>query len=221
MNLTTKEVAIEKIKKYETQLLGCKYVFIDNKSDITNIIFTGSGQKYYMMISWFNDNLDYNYLYLNPINCNYTIIDIYKQIILNCNSIHYNMIGISYGGYAAMVYSSMFPTQSLIIIDPARMGWNIDIESYIKNIKAMVYYHRSLHSHDIQEFIQIRDALEKTSIFYTIRCSLSEVHSGNIPNEEMILQYIQHSLLLCKNNCKLLMTTTKMTELSLEFLPWT
>jgi len=221
MSLTTKEIAIEKIQKYETQLFGCNYVFINNKSNITNIIFTGCGQKYYMMISWFNDNLDYNYLYLNPKYCDYKNIDIYNKIISNCNSTYYNMIGISYGGYAAMVYSSMFPTQTLIVVDPARMGWNIDIESHIKNIKAMVYYHRSLHPHDIQEFIQIRNILEQTSISYTICCSLSEVHSANIPNEEMILQYIQHSLSICKNNCKLLMTDTKISELSLEFLPWT
>ena len=144
MNLTTKEVAIEKIKKYETQLLGCKYVFIDNKSKITNIIFTGSGQKYYMMISWFNDNLDYNYLYLNPINCNYTNIDIYKQIILNCNSNHYNMIGISYGGYAAMVYSSMFPTQSLIIYNYFYKVIKND-EYIVISFLHLVYFQNGLH----------------------------------------------------------------------------
>ena len=219
--MDNKQAIINKIKKYEIQLSGCKYIFIDNKKDVTNIIFTGSGQKYYMMISWFTDNLEYNYLYLNPIYCDYTNTDIYRQIISNCHSISYNMIGISYGGYAAIVYASMFPTLCLIIIDPARMGWNINIKSCIEKLNAMVYYHRSLHPHDIQEFIQIRDALEKTSIFHTFRCSLSEVHSGNIPNEEIILQYIQHSIALSENKCKLLMTSTKMSELSLEFLPWT
>ena len=219
--MNNKEIAITKIIKYETEHLGCKYVFINNNSNITNIIFTGAGQRYYMMISWFNDCSDYNYLYLNPINCDYQNVYIYKQIISNCNSSDYNMIGISYGGYAALVYATMFPTKSLILVDPTPMSWVIDIETCIKNINSMIYYHRSLHPHDILEFTKIRNELEKTSIFYMIRCSLNETHSSNIPNEEMILQYIQHSLLLCNSNCKILMTGIEMTELSKEFLPWT
>jgi hypothetical protein len=215
--------AINKIEKYETELLGCKYVFVDNKSNITNVIFTGCGQRYYMMISWFNSNLDYNYLYLNTMHCDYTNVDIYKLIISTCNSDHYNMIGISYGAYAAIVYASMFPTKSVIIVDPSRMGWGVNIESCIKNLEVLetkLYYHRSLHPHDIQEYMQMRNALEKSSMFYTIKCSLSETHSANIPNEEMILQYINHSFLLSKN-CKIIMTETKMSDLSLEFLPLT
>jgi hypothetical protein len=89
---TNKDIAIDKILKYETELFGCKYVFIDNNSKITNIIFTGNGQKYYMMISWFNNYTDYNYLYLNTINCDYKNTEIYCNIISRCNSIYYNMI---------------------------------------------------------------------------------------------------------------------------------
>jgi hypothetical protein len=227
--LTNREIAKNKIEKYERDYLGKKYVFINNNSDVTNIIFTGGGQKYYMMISWFNDNLKYNYLYLNPLYCDYTNIAIYKEIILNCNSNYYNMIGISYGGYAAIVYASIFPTKSLIIVDPTPLSWVVNIETCIKNINSkninsknintMIYYHRSLHPHDILEFTKIRTELEKSSLFYTIRCSLSEVHSANIPNEEMILQYIQHSELLDK--CKILMSDIKMSELNREFLIWT
>jgi hypothetical protein len=217
--LSNKEIAINKIQKYEKEYLGIKYVFVNNNSNITNIIFTGAGQNYYMMISWFNDSSEYNYLYLNPLHSDYQNIDIYKTIILNCNSSHYNMIGISYGAYAAIVYASILPTKSLIIIDPTPLSWVIDLETCIKNIQAIIYYHRSIHPHDIIEYTKIRTELEKTSLFYTIRCSLSEVHSSNIPNEEMILQYIQHSYLLGK--CKILMTEIKITELDKEFLPWT
>jgi len=219
--LTNREIAITKIEKYETEYLGYKYVFVNNNSNTTNIIFTGCSQKYYMMISWFNDNLEYNYLYLNPIYCDYQNVNIYKEIILKCNSSHYNMIGISYGGFAALVYASMFPTNSLIMVDPTPVEWYIDIESCIKNINAFVYYHTSLYPSDILEFNKIRNELDKTSLFYTIRRSLSTTHSSNIPNEEMILQYIQHSLLLSKNNCKILMKNIEMAELSNEFLPWT
>lgn len=221
MKLTSKEIALSKIKKYEEEYLGCKYVFINNRSNVTNIIFTGAGQKYYMMISWFNNNLDYNYLYLNPIYCDYQNIKVYKEIISRCDSKYYNIIGISYGAYAGLVYASFLPTQSLIIIDPTPLSWIIDIETCVKNINAMIYYHRSLHPDDIKEFTKIREALEKTSLFYTIRCSLSKTHSSNIPNEEMIMQYIENSLLLNKSNCKILMTKIENSELAREFLPWT
>jgi len=221
LKLSNKEIAITKIEKYETEYLGCKYVYINNKSNVTNIIFTGAGQKYYMMISWFNHDFEHNYLYLNTSHCDYQNINIYKEIISNCNSSHYNMIGISYGGYAALVYASMFATKSLILVDPTPMSWVIDIETCIKNINAMIYYHRSLYPNDISEFTKIRNELEKTSLFYTIRCSLSKTHSSNIPNEEMILQYIQHSFIMGNFKCKILMTSIEMSELSNEFLPWT
>ena len=217
--LNNKQIALNKIEKHEREYLGVKYIFINNNSKITNIIFTGAGQKYYMMISWFNDNSEYNYLYLNTTYCDYQNIHIYREIILNCYSTHYNMIGISYGGYAAIVYASIFPTKSIIIVDPTPLSWVIDIENCIKNINAMIYYHRSLHPHDILEFTKIRTELDKSSIFYTIRCSLSEVHSSNIPSEQMILQYIQHTDVLGKY--KIIMTEIKMNELSKEFLPWT
>lgn len=132
------------------------------------------------------------------------------------------MIGISYGGYAAIVYSSVLPTYSVIIVDPARMGWNISIEPIIKNSKSVWFIHRSLDPHDIAEYTQIKDVLEQSSVFYFLRCSLSDVHSGNIPNEDMILQYIKFSENILSTKCKLLMTTTKFSEMvHLEFLPWT
>lgn len=174
-----------------------------------------------MMISWFNNNLDYNYLYLNPCHCNYENTDVYREIISNCNSTSYNMIGISYGGYSALVYASMFPTHAVIIIDPVCSTWTVDIETCIKNINAIIYYHKSLYSPDISIFTKIQNALEKTSLYYTIRCSLSDVHSANIPNEEMILQYIQHTLSLNKNTCKILMSKVNTHDLGKEFLPWT
>ena len=131
------------------------------------------------------------------------------------------MIGISYGGYAVLVYASIFPTLAVIITDPTPLSWVVDIDICLKTITAMIYYHRSLHPHDVIEFTKIRNALEKTSLFYTIRCSLSETHSANIPNEEMVLQYIQNTLSLSKNNCKILMTKNKNSELNREFLEWT
>jgi hypothetical protein len=131
------------------------------------------------------------------------------------------MIGISYGAYSAIVYSDIFPTKSIIIVDPARMGWEINIEPIILKSRSKFFYHRSLHPHDILEFVQIRDALEKSSCFYSIKCSLSDVHSANIPNEDMIIEYIKFAESIDKDNCKILMTETKMIDLVLEFLPWT
>ena len=219
--MNRREIAVKKISSYEKEYCGCKYVFINNDSSKTNVIFTGGGQKYYMLISWFNDNVDYNYLYLNCKTCDYTNIDIYKKIISMCNSKIYNMIGISYGAYSAIVYSDLFPTLSIIIVDPARIRWNVNLETIIMNSKAKFFYHRSLHPHDIQEFIQIRNALEKSSCFYTIKCSLTEVHSANIPNEGMIFEYIKFSESLENDSCSILMKNAKMSDLVLEFLPWT
>ncbi len=204
---------------YERCILDTSVVFIDNKSTTTNIIFTGAGQKYYMMISWFNDSAEYNYLYLNPSFCNYEDIDKLTSIIKSFRSLEFNMIGISYGAIAAIVYSTLFPTNALIIVDPERLGWKLDITKYIPKIKSNIFYHRSLHPHDIENYKTIRDALEKTDIFYLTRCSLSCVHSSNIPGESLILSYIKFSEKSCKGN--ILMKDTKMDELCQEFLPWT
>ena len=124
--MSQRELAIIKTKKEQT-FFGNKVVFIDNKSKITNVIFTGAGQKHYMMISWFNNSPEYKYLYLNPATCNYQDIDTLTSTISMCYSESYNMIGISYGAYAAIVYSTIFPTTSLIIVYPTRFGCNIDI----------------------------------------------------------------------------------------------
>jgi hypothetical protein len=96
-----------------------------------------------------------------------------------------------------------------------------DIQNIIINSKSKFFYHRSLHPHDIHEFLKIRDALEKSSCFYSIKCSLSDIHSANIPNEDMIIEYIKFAESINKDNCKILMTETKITDLVLEFLPWT
>lgn len=130
------------------------------------------------------------------------------------------MIGISYGAYAAIVYSELFPTSSIIIIDPARQGWNCNINNILTNSKSKIFYHRSIHPHDVLEYEQIRNSLEKPSCYYLIKCSLSQVHSCNIPNEEQIIEYIKFSELLENPKCNLLMTKTKCQELDLEFLPW-
>jgi pimeloyl-ACP methyl ester carboxylesterase len=76
------------------------------------------------------------------------------------------MIGISYGGYAAIVYASILPTKSLILVDPEPLSWVVDLENCIKNITAMIYYHRSLCPKDIFEFTKIRRELDKTSLLY-------------------------------------------------------
>ena len=219
--MNQKELAIFKTINNEQTHFGNKVIFINNNSKITNVIFTGAGQKYYMMISWFNNNPEYNYLYLNPETCNYQDIDTLTKTISIFNSEKYNMIGISYGGYAAIIYSTIFPTSSVIITDPTRMNWNINITDYIIKIKSNIFYHRSLYIPDILEYTLIRDMLEKTNNFYMIRCSLSNVHSSNIPNEDIILCYIKFSEEMSNNKCQILMKDIKMTELGTEFLPWT
>lgn len=221
MNLSVKELVIQKINSNEKEIHNCKYVFIDNKSDTTNIIFTGAGQKYYMMMSWFNEDKNHNYLYFNPLFLNYSNTEIYTKIIESCNSKFYNMIGVSYGGYAAIVYASMFPTHAVVVIDPARLGWDIDLEPYILKLNSMIFYHRSSQIHDILEYMQIRNALEKTKLWCMMRCSQIEVHSSNIPNENMILEYIKHAKNMLDDKCQILMKETTMQELFLEFLPWT
>ena len=221
MNLSVKELVIQKINNNEKEMHNCKYVFIDNKSEITNIIFTGAGQKYYMMMSWFNEDKNHNYLYLNTLYLDYSDITIYSKIIESCNSKFYNMLGVSYGGYAAIVYATLFPTRAVIVIDPARLAWNIHLEPYILKLNSMLFYHRSSHIHDILEYMQIRNALEKTKLWYMMRCSQIEVHSSNIPNENMILEYIEHAKNMLDDKCQILMKETTMQELFLEFLPWT
>lgn len=79
-----KKLATEKIQRYELEFAGGKYLFIDNKSSITNIIFTGCSQKFYMMISWFNDATDYNYLYLNPNHHNFQNTNMCLELIKSC-----------------------------------------------------------------------------------------------------------------------------------------
>jgi hypothetical protein len=201
---------------------GGRYVFVDNKSSTTNIIFTGCGQNYYMMISWFDNETDYNYLYLNPKHIDFKNTSMCTELISSCcNSICYNMIGISYGGYAAIIYSSLLPTSSVIITDPMSMRWEVQIEEIIKNSRSVWFIHRSLNPHDVAEYTQLRNILEQSSVLYFSRCSLSNVHSSNIPNEETIMQYLNFSRNILNPTCKLLMTTTKQSEISLEFLPWT
>jgi hypothetical protein len=174
-----------------------------------------------MMMSWFNEDKNHNYLYFNPLYLDYSNTEIYIKIIESCHSKFYNMIGVSHGGYAAIVYATIFPTNAVVVIDPARMDWNINLEPYILKLNSMLFYHRSQHPHDILEYIQIRNALEKTTLWYMIRCSHTEVHSSNIPNENMILEYILHAKNMLNDKCQILMKETKMHELHLEFLPWT
>jgi len=49
-----------------------------------------------MMITLFEKYTEYNYLYLNPIKCNYTDIETLTKTIEVFNSEKYNIIGISW-----------------------------------------------------------------------------------------------------------------------------
>uniref|UniRef100_A0A6C0HW34 AB hydrolase-1 domain-containing protein n=1 Tax=viral metagenome TaxID=1070528 RepID=A0A6C0HW34_9ZZZZ len=201
-------LAISKTINNEKIYLGNKYVFIDNKSKITNVIFSAVHQPHYMMISWFEKYTEYNYLYLNPIKCDYTDVDTLTKLILLCNSEKYNMIGFSFGGFAAIIYSSILPTSTLIIVDPHRNYCqafiNINLEYYIPKINANVYYLRSLDNYDINEFKIISNLLEKTNIHYSIQCTLSDIHCGYIPGEDMIIHYIKFSEIISQNSNKII-----------------
>ena len=196
-------LAINKTINNETTHFGNKLVFIDNKSKITNVIFSAANQKHYTMITWFEKYTEYNYLYLNPTKCNYEDIDTLTKIILMFNSEKYNIIGFSLGAFASIIYASILPTSTLIIVDPRTINnifINVNLESYILKMKCNVFYIRSLENMDVNTFKIINNALEKTSIFYSIKCSLSDIHCGYIPNEDMILFYIKFSEIISQNS---------------------
>jgi hypothetical protein len=195
------QLAILKTKNNEREYFGNKLVFIDNKSKITNVIFTPINQEHYMMISWFNNLPEYNYLYFNPNTCDYKNIDSLTKTISSFNSEKYNMIGVSYGASAAIVYSTIFPTSALIIVDPLDPVnyWN-NIEPYILKLSAKIFYHRSSYHIDIEQYIKIRNALEKTNCFYMIQCSLINEHCAYVPNEDLIMSYIKFSEKYCDTN---------------------
>ena len=204
-----KSLAIKKTINNETTHFGNKVVFIDNKSKITNIIFSAANQEHYMMITWFEKSTEYNYLYLNPTKCNYADIDTLTKIILMFNSEKYNMIGFSLGAFASIIYASILPTSTLIIVDPRRADLfnNINLEYYILKIDANVFYLRSLEKGDVNEFKIIKNALEKTSIFYSIKCTLSDIHCDYVPNEDMLLYYIKFSEIISQNSNNFIRTT--------------
>lgn len=204
-----KSLAISKTINNEQTHFGNKVLFIDNKSKITNVIFSPANQKHYMMVSWFEKSTQYNYLYLNPNKCNYADIVTLTKIILLFNSEKYNMIGFSFGAFAAIIYTSILPTSTLIIVDPCNVSEefnNYNLEYFILKINANVFYLRSLNNEDVNTFKIISNALEKTNILYSIQCTLSDIHCGYIHSEDMILSYIKFSEIISQNSNKLITT---------------
>jgi len=226
-NNKRKEIALEKITAYERITHNIKNIWIDNKSDITNIIFTGLNQKYYMMISWFNEDKLHNYLYLNCINSNNFYFDEnIKNIILDCNSKFYNLIGISYGGSAALYYSSIIPTYSVITIDPIICPSTS--EDNLKNIfktnedlyKSVYFLYYSKCIFDITLNEQIINILKTTRLLYFNRCSQEEFHSGNTPTENVILNSIDFVKKI-KESGSLFIMKTQANIANTDVLPWT
>lgn len=215
--MSNKLIAIEKINKYEKIYKNQKYVFIDNGKTITNVIFTGCHQRYYMMISWFHTNKDYNFLYLNA-----NFDDIMVEIIKNCKSEHYNLIGISYGAAIAIHLSNKIPTYAVISIDPQpiHLNWNLD-EIFTNDNKSVFFFHNSIEPNDIPIHNNIMNAIKKTSIMYMIKCSQYSVHSANIPNEDMIISYIKFVEHMRTSNCDFIMKNVERNDLFKEVAEWT
>ncbi len=217
-----KEIALKRIATHERVYCGQKYVFVDNKQKSTNVIFTGAGQKYYMMISWFGEDKTHNYLYLNHNPYNETT----EKIIANCQSVSYNMIGISYGAAAAIYYSTKFPTNTVVSIDPEPLGHRFsgkEFWDFFSASKSVFFFHFSAHPSDVANYKKIIAHIDKTKLMYFVKCSRSPVHSANIPNEYTIMEYIRfvERLIDESGECGILMKETKMSQLGMEFLPWT
>lgn len=224
-----KKIALARISQHERQHKNQKYVFIDNKSKITNVIFTGASQQYYMMITWFTgankDSLKYNYLYLNAI-----YDDVTEEII---NSISYptteiyNMIGISYGGAAAIFYSGKFRTNAVVSIDAVPIfnfeNWSLETilrdNKRLSGGKSVFFIHHSTHQHDIIRHNKFFDVFRNTDTQYFCKCSCIPVHSGNIPNESIILRYIHFGESLNSHSMDFVMKDIK--DSGALFLEWT
>ncbi|ARF11773.1 hypothetical protein Klosneuvirus_2_209 [Klosneuvirus KNV1] len=214
--MSNKLLAIETTLKYEQTYKNQKYVFIDNKQTITNVIFTGCNQRFYMMITWFRNVTNYNFLYINA-NLDDTMIEIIK----NCNSEYYNLIGISYGAAIAIYLSDKLPTYAVISIDPQpiNLQWNLD--EIFSNNNSVFFFHHSIDSSDIPIHESIITAIRKTSIMYMVKCSQYPLHSANIPDEHMIMTYITFVENIKKNNCGFIMKNIKKDDLFKEITDWT
>lgn len=214
-----RKIAQERVLRYEKQHRGQKYVFIDNKTNCTNVIFTGCGQSHYMMITWFRNDNQHNYLYLHhPVYDHIT-----EEIIVLCGgtSRMYNFIGISFGAAAAIALSKKFNTIAVVSVDPQPLAnfanWNLP--QILAGNQAIFFLHHSITEGDLAHHASLIRCLEQTSILYLVKSSQSKIHSTHIPNEEMILTYLRFAQSLRDPTNQILMKIVP--SLNSKFLQWT
>nr|QBK92170.1 MAG: hypothetical protein LCPAC304_05170 [Pithovirus LCPAC304] len=236
---TNKEIALRIISEYEREYKSTKYVLIDNHSKTTNVIFTGASQKYYNMISWYHTYTDYNWLYLNPIceasephfvlfmmtngqmKGQRTYDDLFLEIIKSAPGDMYNLIGISYGGAAAIAFSKRVPTRAVITLDYANIfnyvDW--DLPDILQDNTSLFFLHYSSHPHDIARHDVLIKCLQKTKIQYMLKCSQCDIHSTNVPNHHLIVSYIKAAERITSDECDVVMKNV--TYLGGDFHAWT
>ena len=136
-----------------------------------------------MMITWFINYSDYNFLFLNS---RYDDV-MHKIITTECKSELYNIIGISYGAAIAIYLSNKIRTGAVVSIYPIPIDLDFDLDNIFQNNNSIFFFHHSSEKNDNEIHKNIMSCIQKTNLMYMVMCSQYPVHSTYIPNNNRIL----------------------------------
>ena len=191
------------VEQFELTYKEEKYAYIDNKQDITIVFFTGAIDKY-VCITWFSENLKYNYLFVKDPSFNsYKKSKIIERVHDECSTHRCIFIGYSMGGVCAILHGIKQKVIGIIIYDFTPWGcytWD-DFLKDIENLEMSpdtVLYNVVSNTEDLdKQFSTIQKLIKRSK--YISEILDGTVHLSFVHSYESLCNILDHILIVNRN----------------------